>query len=300
MIAYNYYIKFIPEWKQNEKSEDLSNGSVTVRESTFSDFDLKKKLQFDLIFPESQGRNLALYSDAEFNGREESQFWAFEIKEVVTFFWHSETMELEYIRYDNFTEELLKYWVLHVVLPTFFIIEGIYDFLHAGAVEVDENPILFIAPSMGGKSTMTDYFMKQGHTMISDDKVATFQKDGDFYAVPSYPHHRPYRDIEDIGYFVENFAHTPNVMHTVYALEGVTSNKEVTIRELSGVEKFKTLRDAKEMNLFFHELTQLNYLAKVAQTLSVFKVTVPWDLKRLDDVYYAIIQHQRNLKEEEE
>ena len=296
MIAYNHYIKFIPELKQNEESEGLSNRSVTVRESILSDFALRKKLQFDLIFPESQGRDLALYSDKEFNDGAEGQFWTFEIKGVVAFFWYAGTMELEYIRYSNFSEKLLKYWALHVVLPTFFIIEGIYDFLHAGAVEVDEKPILFIAPSMGGKSTMTDYFMKQGHTMISDDKVATFQQDGNFYAVPSYPHHRPYRNIEDIGHFVENFANTPSIMHIIYALEGIESNKEVTIGELSGIEKFKALRDAKEMNLFFHELTQLNYLAKIAQTLSVFKVTVPWDLERLDEVYHVIIQHHRSLK----
>ncbi|MCK5538062.1 MAG: hypothetical protein KAI79_14650, partial [Bacteroidales bacterium] len=191
----------------------------------------------------------------------------------------------------------LKYWALHVVLPTFFIIEGIYDFLHAGAVEVDEKPILFIAPSMGGKSTMTDYFMKQGHRMISDDKVATFQKNGDFYAVPSYPYHRPYRNIEDIGDYVENFTNIPNVMHKIYALESVASNKDVTIKKLSGIEKFKTLRNAKEMNLFFHELTQLRYLTEISQELLVYKVTVPWNIERLNEVYNVMIQHHRKSKE---
>jgi len=297
MIAYNHYIKFIPELRENEESDDFCNMSVTVRESTLSDFDLKKKLKFELIFPESQGRDLTLHSDAEFNAVEENQFWAFEIKGVVTFYWYSGTMELKYIRYDDFTEKLLKYWVLHVVLPTFFIIEGIYDFLHAGAVEIGENPILFIAPSMGGKSTITDYFMKQGHMMISDDKVATFQKNGFFYAIPSYYYHRPYRDKEDLGLFVNNFAQIPKKMHIVYALEAVEKNEEVRIKLLSGIEKYQSLRDAKEMNLFFHESTQFNYLSKIAQKLSVFKVMIPWDINRLDEVYDAIILHQYNLKD---
>ncbi|MCK5538275.1 MAG: hypothetical protein KAI79_15720, partial [Bacteroidales bacterium] len=100
--------------------------------------------------------------------------------------------------------------------------------------------------------------------------------------------------------FVENFANTPNLMHTIYALEGVESNKEVTIRELSGIEKFKSLRDAKEMNLFFHELTQLNYLVKITKGVSVFKVTVPWDLKRLKEVYHSILEHQKSFKEEKQ
>ncbi len=296
MIAYNHYIKFIPELKNEKKVEGSFTNTITVKESPLKA--LPEKLPYELIFPESQGRDLALFSNKEFNNTDKDKLWAFEVKGVVTFFWHSEAMKLEYIKYDDFTETLLKYWTLHVVLPTFFIIEGIYDFLHAGAVEVDEKPILFIAPSMGGKSTMTDYFMKQGHTMISDDKVATFQRDANFYAVPSYPHHRPYRNIEDIGYFVENFANTPKRMHVIYALESVEGDKEVIIEQHSGIEKFKSLRDAKEMNLFFHESTQLNYLLKIASEVLVFKVTVPWDLKRLKEVYSTIILHQHDLKEE--
>ena len=293
MIAYNHYIKFIPELENDKKVEGSLVDVVTVQENAL--FNLKDKLSYEMIFPESQGRNLALFSNKEFHTTDKDKLWVFEVKGVVTFFWHSGTMKLEYVKYENFTEILLKYWTLHVVLPAFLIIEGIYDFLHAGAVEVDEKPILFIAPSMGGKSTMTDYFMKQGHTMISDDKVATFQRDGDFYAVPSYPHHRPYRNTEDIGYFVENFANTPKVMHAIYALESVESDKDVTIEPLAGIEKFKSLRDAKEMNLFFHESIQFEYLTKVVQRLSVFRVTVPWDIERLDEVYYAIIKHHRNF-----
>ena len=62
-------------------------------------------------------------------------------------------------------------------------------------VEVDEQPILFIAPSTGGKSTLGDYFLKQGHPMLSDDKVATFLHEDEFWAVPSHPHHRPFREF---------------------------------------------------------------------------------------------------------
>ena len=294
MIAYNHYIKFIPELKNDKKVDGPFSDVITVEENT--SFKILEKLRYEIIFPKNQGRELALFSNKSFNSTNEDKLWAFEVKGVVTFFWHSGTMMLKYIQHDNFTEFLLKYWVLHVALPTFFIIEGIYDFLHAGAVEVDGEPILFIAPSIGGKSTMTDYFMKQGHTMISDDKVATFQKDGNFYAVPSYPYHRPYRNIEDIGYFVEDFSNTPKIMHTIYLLEAVESNKEVMVRQLTGIKKFKSLRDAKEMNLFFHESKQLEYLAKIAKEVSVFKVGVPWTMKRLNEVYNFIIQHHTNLK----
>lgn len=292
MIAYNHYIKFIPELKSSIKVDSLSVDVVTVKEVTLKS--LPETLKHEMIFPSNQGRDLSLHTDREFDFSEKGQIWSFEVKGVVTFFWHSGTLVLEYIKYDNFTEDLLKYWLLHVVLPVFFIIEGIYDFLHAGAVEIEGQPVLFIAPSMGGKSTMTNYFMKQGHTMISDDKVATFEKDGSFYAVPSYAYHRPYRNIEDMGKFVDNFAYIPRKMHVIYALEGISANEEMNIKQLAGIEKFTLLRAAKEMNLFFNESVQFDYLSKIAKETLVFKVTVPWDIKRLDEVYDAIIQHHKS------
>ncbi|HQT28318.1 MAG TPA: hypothetical protein PLH07_03350 [Sulfurovum sp.] len=296
MIAYNHYIKFIPRLEDDKESVDSFVGQVKVRESSLFASELKKKLQCEMIFPESQGRDLGLYSDREFMDRGTGQIWVFEVKDVITFFWSSGMMELEYIKHENFTEELLKYWALHVVLPIFFIIEGIYDFLHAGAVEINEEPVLFIAESFGGKSTMTDYFMKQGHTMISDDKVATFQKDGDFYTVSSYPYHRPYRDIEDLGFFVENFAKTPKAMHSIYVLQKVEGDNDVKVSMLTGVDKFMALRSAKEMNLFFPESKQLDYLGEIAQRLSVYKVTVPWDFNRLNEVYNTILEHHSSFR----
>ena len=49
-----------------------------------------------------------------------------------------------------------------------------------------------------------DDFIKKNYPLISDDKVATFKKNGMYYAVPSHPHHRPHRKVEDLGYFVKN------------------------------------------------------------------------------------------------
>jgi len=293
MIVYNHYIKFIPELKNEKKVEGSFVNTITIKESSSNE--LEDKFKYKMSFPSSQGRELSLYSNREFMSNKEDKIWAFEVKEVITFFWHSDSMLIEYIQHKNFTEYLLNYWLFHVVMPVFFIIEGIYDFLHAGSVEIEGDPILFIAPSMGGKSTMTDYFIKQGHTMISDDKVAIFHKDGHFYAVPSYPYHRPYRNMEDMGKFVNNFAHISKKMNIVYLLEKVSDHDKVKIEELTGIEKFKALRDAKEMNLFFHEFDQLEYLAKIGKEICVFKVTVPWNLKRINEVYHAIIQHHSHL-----
>ncbi len=294
MIAYNHYIKFVPELEDTKKVEGTYSNIITVQENTT--FNLENKLLYELTFFNNQGRDLSLYTDREFARTTKDQLWSFEVKDVVTFFWHSGTLTLEYIKHDNFTKKLLEYWCLHIVLPIFFTVEETYDFLHAGAVEVDSKPILFIAESFGGKSTMTDFFMKQGHTMISDDKVATYEKNEEIFSISSHPHHRPYRNMEDLGYIVENFALVPKPIYAIYELEKVDENDEVKIIELQGIEKFKSLRYASEMNLFFLKPKRFEFLMQMANMLSVYKVTVPWNLERLIDVHDQIIQHSNIIQ----
>ncbi len=288
MTAYGYNIKFDKAFDGKQK-EESSCVAIEVRESTSSS--IKEKLNWKLTFYNNQGRDLTLYTDRAFSRTGNGQFWSFEVKDVLTLFWYSGTQKAEYIAHENFTNELLKYWCLHIFLPTFLTIEEKYDFLHAGAVEVEGKPILFIAESFGGKSTMTDYFLKQGHTMVSDDKVASYEKDGLFYAVPSHPHHRPHRGMEDLGFFVENVAKSAKPIHAIYELEKGEPDVAIEINEIFGVEKFKTLRYRSELNLFFLKSKRFTFLANLAKVVPVYKVTVPWDMERLPEVYDTIIKH---------
>lgn len=294
MIAYNHYIKFIPELKNNKQVDGSYTDTVTVKEN--KNIDLNDQLQYELSFFNNQGRDLVLYTDKKFNSIEKVELLAFEVKDVVTFYWHSNTLSLEYLPHKNFTKELLEYWCLHIVLPLFFTIEETFDFLHAGAIEVEGKPVLFIAESFGGKSTMTDYFMKKGHVVVSDDKVGIFEKEGKFYSVPSHPHHRPYRKMEDLGFFIKNFATKVQPIHVVYELEKVEKDAAIEILEVHGVEKFKSLRYASEMNLFFQKSKRFEFLMKMANMVHVYKVSVPWDMERLDDVYKKIVEHAQQLK----
>ncbi len=289
MVAYNHTLKFIPPLA-NEKSVSSSYAdTITVREKASQT--KTKKLSYKLNFFNNQGRDNALYTDKRFTQTEQGQLWAFKIEGVVTFYWQSGSLILEYVKHENFTETLLVYWYLHIVLPVFFTIEETYDFLHAGAVEVEGKPILFVAESFGGKSTMTDFFMKQGHTMVSDDKVGSFENDGLFYAVPSHPHHRPHRGMEDLGFFVENVAKVPKPIHAIYELEKSDANAEVEIVALHGIEKFKTLRYSSEINLSFLKAKRFRFLSRLAKMVPVYKVKVPWDLERLNEVHKKIVAH---------
>jgi serine kinase of HPr protein (carbohydrate metabolism regulator) len=181
------------------------------------------------------------------------------------------------------------------VLPIYFSIAQKYRFLHAGAVEVEEKAILFMAPSFGGKSTLTDYFIQRGHPLITDDKLATFERDGNFYAVPSHPYHRPFRTVEVLGHLCANPATHVRPIHAIYILEKGEPDGEIAIRKLKGVEKFSRLHEGGEMNFSFFTPQYVTYLARLANHVHVFNVTVPHDLKRLEEVYQAIKEHTNTL-----
>ncbi len=290
MIAYHHYIQFIPELKQAKKAESSYANALTIKKST--DPGLGKMLQFDKGFVQDQPRDIRLFTDRELARTQAGQLWAFEVKEVVTFFWHSGTSMINYIPKDNFTEELLEYWCLHIFLPIFFILEETFDVLHAGAVEVEGRPILFTADCNGGKSTMVDFFLKKGHTMVSDDKIATYEKDGRFFAVPSHPHHRPHKEDEDKGYDVKNYAIEPKQIQAIYRLEDADPSAKIEIVEISGAEKFQLLIYSSEANLSFLKAKRFAYLTRMLNVVKVFSVKVPWDLDKLESVYHEILEHQ--------
>ncbi len=294
MIAYNHYIKFLPELQDLKSVDGTFSDVITVRERSLAERD--KTLSHQMVFFNNQGRDISLYTDRPFMRTSVEQHWCFDVEGVVTFYWSSGELMIDYVPDEKFTTELLSYWTLHVILPIFLTIEERCYFLHAGAVEIDDAPVLFVAESFGGKSTMTDFFIKQGHTMVSDDKVAILEKAGKFLAVPSHPHHRPYRKMEDLGIFVNNMSNKPKPIQTIYELIRVSPDAPIVINETEGIEKFKSLRFSSEINLSFLKKERLTDLARLAKKVPVYKVEVPWDLKRLGEVYISIINHNQRLK----
>jgi len=290
VLAYGYNIKCQGILTE---VEDNSYETIEIKKSVL--LSVKDKVKFKLKFFNNQGRELTLYTDKKFVTTQEGQLWSFEVKDVVTLFWYSGTMKIAYIAHENFTDALLKYWCLHICLPTFLTIEEKYDFLHAGAVEVEGQPILFTAESFGGKSTMTDYFLKQGITMVSDDKVGCFEEDGNYMVVPSHPHHRPHRKMEDLGFYVENTAKEAKPLHVIYELVKSDENASVVFEEVFGIEKFKILRYRSELNLFFLKSKRFTFLANLAKKVPLYRVTVPWDMERLDEVYKMICNHSNSI-----
>jgi hypothetical protein len=244
----------------------------------------------------THGRELILHTDRDLARSIAGQPWCLEVENVVSFTWIGGESTINYQLHPDGTQALLVFWFVHIFLPLHLTLERGYDFIHSAAVEIEGQPVLFIAPSTGGKSTLGDYFLKQGHPMLSDDKVATFFHEGEFWAVPSHPHHRPFREFEVLGYPVENFATSAKPIHAFYILEAGEPDSDIEITEIDGFRKFEQLLPNYLFSFSFLQQQRMRWLAQLADQSLVFKVCRPWDLDRMHEVYDTVCAHSRRLQ----
>jgi serine kinase of HPr protein (carbohydrate metabolism regulator) len=282
MILYGYEISF-DEIDVRQSENKLLKESKTLL--------VNNSYMLELV--NNQNRRVSITSNKPFLDNQTNQIINFLVEDVVTFSAEKGKNVIYYKVEKEGTESLVKYWLSHTFLPILFTLENIYYFLHAGAIEINFKPILFVADSFGGKSTITDFFIKKGHTMISDDKVAIYEDERGIVSVPSYPYHRPYRKVEDLGYFVENFAKESKVISAVYNLVKTNEKEEIKIEEIFGIEKFKILKYSTEIELELNCKARFEMLSKIAKKIKVYNITIPWNLDRLEEVYQAIIEHNK-------
>lgn len=235
------------------------------------------------------GQEMRYYSQAPFKESNENFSWALEIKNVLTLVWDAKDRKIIYTKGKNYAPERLRFWVYHTFFPLVLELQRKYRILHVGSVEINGKPVLFSAFSFGGKSTLTDHFIQKGHTMLSDDSVAIDKQGESYYAVPSYPFHRPYRELETLGYPVKNFATEPKPLHAVYVLEKSEPDAMVEINELTGIEKFKAFHYSSFIDFAFMKQERFGFFTQMAKHIPVYQVKVPWDLERLDEVYEKIV-----------
>ena len=278
MQLYDYKISFDISDSQKLKTKILKEKKT-----------LLVKNSYVLYFENNQNREIAISSDKSFLEDHNTRTINFHVHEVLTFSVEMGENIISYRLYEKGTEYLLKYWLCHTFFPILLILENKYYFLHAGSVEVENKPILFIAASFGGKSTITDFFIKKGHAMLSDDKVGIYKDGNNMIAVPSYPYHRPYRKMEDLGYFVENFAKEPKEISCIFNLVKSPKDAEIKIEEILGLEKFRILRATTEIDLPTNQKTKFETLSDIANKVKLYSIHIPWDLDRLEEVYEEII-----------
>jgi len=289
MIIFNYNLIFKDEsqfW-ENRARNDLETIFISEADSfSFSD-------NFPLTgtwIPISSGQ-IRYHSSTFFDKADMKFSWALEIKDVVTLIWDAKARNILYIKGNSYTPEQLRYWIFHTFFPIVLELERTYRILHVGSVEIEGKPILFSAFSFGGKSTLTDYFIKQGHPLLSDDSLGIDKRNDGYYTIPSYPFHRPYRELETLGDPVEKFATEPKPLHAVYLLEKSKPDAKVEIHELKGIEKFKAFHYSAFINFDFMKKERFEFFTEMAKYVPVYQINIPWDLQRLSEVYDAIVKH---------
>jgi len=248
-------------------------------------------------YQQNQGREVFLSTSHSFDSNIDTQMWSFSIVDVVTFIWKKGSSTIYYLSDESASINLLEYWFLHTLLPIYFTIEGKYELIHAGGIEIDSHPVLFVAPSYGGKSTLTDYFIQKGHTMVSDDRVGLFEDNNQIMCVSSYDYHRPYRKMEDLGIKVSNFMLESKGLHKIYVLEGADPKSIISFEKLQGIEKFKALQYNFDFTLPLNKARSFELIAKIASKVEIYRVEIPWDLNRLEEVYNAICKHSTDKEE---
>lgn len=242
---------------------------------------------------EMAGRRTRHHADNHFEKCLAGCRWGVEIADVGIFSWQIGSSTIEVERGPLCTDERLRYWILHTILPFMWTLSERYEFIHAAGIEVEGASIAITAPSFGGKSTMAAMFVEKGHTFLSDDMLGIDRSSTPFCVVPSYPYYRPYRQPEDLGYRVEQFASGSRPLERFYLLEKSPADAPVEIQPIIGVEYFKSLHFARFVPFDFLKARHLHFLAEFAETIPGYRITVPWNLDRLNEVYTALVEHKR-------
>jgi hypothetical protein len=294
MIVYGTKIESDIEFPLNLPRNSETRYNVQLRSNP--PIELVYSITCGIPFYRAHGRHVYLYSDRIIDNVEEGQPFCYEVKDIVRFYWVSGERTIYYILDKEGNDKLLSFWFIHLLLPLYFTWDRMYDVLHAGAVEIEGKPVLFIAPSMGGKSTMTKHFINQGHTLVSDDKVPTFRDNGHFMAVGSHPYHRPYRSYEDLGYYSDNYTTTFKPIHAFYALETADADADIGITEIKGHKKFQRLLPNCLHTFSFLKQQRLSYITEMLRNVRMFNVAIPWDLKLQGQVHEAICNHSVGIR----
>ncbi len=240
---------------------------------------------------EMSGRQARYHSRLPFEKADKDFSWALEVKGVLSLVWDATERKIFYLKEDEYTPERLRFWVLHTFFPLVLELQRTYRLLHVGSVMIEGKAVLFSALSFGGKSTMTDYFIQQGHTLLSDDCLAIGKRHDGYYAIPSYPFHRPFRETETLGYYTDNFSPEPKPLHAVFLLKKSAPDAAVMITELKGIEKFKAFHYSSFINFNFMKEECFNFYMQMGQYVTVYQVIVPWDLGRLGEIHEVIVSH---------
>jgi hypothetical protein len=182
--------------------------------------------------------------------------------------------------------ETTRYWLMNLMLPLHLLLAGRLEFLHGSAVRVGDGAVVFLAASMGGKSTIANYFVECGHSLLTDEYVG-LRRDGEFMVVPSAPFIRPRRQIGDLGDPVVRFESNALPLRAIYLL--ALGEEPAQIIPISGVSAITGI--VRHCRFRHPERTKERFtqFAEMASEAPVARLCIPRDISRLPEVRRAVL-----------
>lgn len=250
------------------------------------------ELPFAVDSQDDAVRAVSLTADGPPGSESSGQRWRFGVAGVVVLTWTTGSDIIEYQIEASCPQPLFTFWVVHVFFPLYLALQRGAAFLHAVAVEIEEKAIIFAAPSFGGKSTLGEYFLRRGHAMLADDKVAIRQEGGRFMAQPAHAFHRPHRELETLGRPIPNRVSRSLPVAAVYVLERGAADSTPVVERLVGAAAFQALLPHHLYAFNFFKQTRFEWLGQFLDHTSVFRLQRPWDLNLQHLSYSAIVENQ--------
>ena len=262
----------------------------------FSATPCSQSLEFQAPVLTMHGRSICLSSDIPLSQdrRAVDRHWRFTVDQQFSFSWDNNT-DLIQVDSANVPDlQLLTFWLLHSILPIYLILRHSSFFLHASVANIDEEAVIFVAPSLGGKSTMADHVVRSGFNFLSDDKVRLLSSSNRYRALPSHPYRRPSRELEALGEYTENFTRHSLPINSIFSLKLVDSLQPVRASEVLGLRKFELLKDACLYAPASLSAVQIRNVLELSQQCTVHSVEVPSSITRLPEALEAILNVVRN------
>lgn len=191
--------------------------------------------------------------------------------------------------------------------------------LHASAIAVNDNAVVFAGPSHSGKSSLSAAFHRNGYSLISEDVVAFDKRDTGIFIRPGYPGVRLYRDTLNLLYgpgavtdamqvdqkYLHRLESIPSAACPVRAIYLLAPrNPELDQPKLTPVDHKSALLASTNL-LYLHRFGPKEWvvrdfprLGELVQQVPVYVLERPDCLASLDDTIDLVLKQQAVAKPE--
>jgi len=253
-------------------------------------------ITYKSLLHKAHQRKVYIGSNDTLNKLNQNQQFCYEVQDIVKFYWIHNKKQIHYEILSNGTQLLLEFWFLKLFYPLYLTIEKSSLFFHASSTLVNNNPIIFIAKSMSGKTTLNNYFLQKKHKFITDDILPIFLSNDSINCTLSFPYYKPYRKDEHIGNYTSLFNNQFTPIHSIYILSPYHTKQTIDIIEIKGFEKIKVLKEHSLIYRFkFNREEQYKVLLRLSKELKIFSIHRPFGIEFLDKTYQTIVQHQKEI-----